>query len=118
LSLIYRERMTTLTRPRKIVALSALSMALVGIPATSAFAAPAAKPDTACMHAGIKTLQSAGLLDDVARGGLPIAAAVSLGVAPRAGTALGAVPDPLPLAVILADHRAGANSLFVYPWCG
>jgi hypothetical protein len=110
--------MTTLTRPRKIAALSALSMALVAVPATSSVAAPAAKPDTACMRAGIKTLQSAGLLDDVARGGLPIASAVSLGVTPRAGTDLGAVPDPLPLALILADHRAGANSLFVYPWCG
>jgi hypothetical protein len=109
--------MTTLTRPRTIVALSALSMALVAIPAASASAAPA-RPDTACLHAGITTLQSAGLLDDVARGGLPIATAVSLGVTPRAGTDLGAVPDPLPLAVILADHRAGANSLFVYPWCG
>jgi hypothetical protein len=110
--------MTTLTRPRKIAALSALSMALIAIPATSSIAAPGAKPDTACMRAGIKTLQSAGLLDDVARGGLPIATAVSLGVTPRAGTALSTLPDPLPLAVILADHRAGTNSLFVYPWCG
>jgi hypothetical protein len=110
--------MTTLTRPRKIAALSALSLALVATPATSAVAKPAAKPDTACMRAGIKTLQSAGLLDDVARGGLPITTAVSLGVTPRAGTDLRAVPNPLPLALILADHRAGASSLFVYPWCG
>ena len=76
-----------------------------------------AKPDVQCQRAGIKTLQSARLLDDVARGGLPIASAVSLGVTPRAGTALSAVPDPLPLRVILADHRAGDRSLFVYPWC-
>lgn len=82
----------------------------------SAAAAPA-KPDTQCQRAGIKTLQSAGLLDDVARNGLPIATAVSLGVAPRAGTDLSAVPDPLPLRVVLADHRAGSKSLFVYPWC-
>jgi hypothetical protein len=24
----------------------------------------------------------------------------------------------LPLRVVLADHRAGDDSLFVYPWCG
>jgi hypothetical protein len=28
------------------------------------------------------------------------------------------LPDPLPLRVVLADHRAGDDSLFVYPWCG
>ena len=81
-----------------------------------AIAAPA-KPDVQCQRAGLKTLQSAGLLDDVARDGLPISTAVSLGVAPRAGTDLSAVPNPLPLRVILADHRAGNKSLFVYPWC-
>ena len=36
---------------------------------------------------------------------------------PRAGTDLATLPDPLPLSVVLADHRAGDNSLFVYPWC-
>jgi hypothetical protein len=77
----------------------------------------AAKPDTACQKSGIKTLQSAGLLDDVARDGLPIATAVSLGVTPRSGTDVSALPDPLPLKVILADHRAGSKSLFDYPWC-
>jgi hypothetical protein len=39
-------------------------------------------------------------------------------VTPRTGTDLAALPDPLPLSVVLADHRAGANSLFSYPWCG
>jgi hypothetical protein len=103
----------------KIAALLTLGAALtVGVvPATASAAAPAAKPDVSCMHAGIKTLQSAGLLDDVARSGLPIATAVSLGVAPRAGTDVAALPDPLPLNVVLADHRAGDNSLFSYPWC-
>ena len=86
-------------------------------PASAAQAAPKAKPDVPCMHAGIKTLQSAKLLDDVARKGLPIATAVQLGVAPRAGADLSGVPDPLPLSLILADHRAGDRSLFVYPWC-
>jgi hypothetical protein len=99
-------------------ALAALgaAVAATALPA-SADAARPAKPDTACLHAGIKTLQSAGLLDDVARGGLPIATAVSLGVVPRAGTDVAALPDPLPLRVVLADHRAGDSSLFVYPWC-
>ena len=27
------------------------------------------------------------------------------------------LPDPLPLSVVLADHRAGDDSLFIYPWC-
>lgn len=92
------------------------AVAATALPAAADAAQPA-KPDTACMHAGIKTLQSAGLLDDVARSGLPIATAVSLGVAPRAGTDVAALPDPLPLRVVLADHRAGDSSLFVYPWC-
>jgi hypothetical protein len=76
-----------------------------------------AAQDTACKKAGIKALQSAGLLDDVARSGLPISTAVSLGVTVRPGADLSGVPDPLPLSVVLADHRAGRNSLFVYPWC-
>jgi hypothetical protein len=98
-----------------IAAVAAITATVV--PVASADAAPAAKPDVACMHAGIKTLQSARLLDDVARGGLPIATAVALGVTPRAGADLSGVPDPLPLSLILADHRAGDRSLFVYPWC-
>ena len=86
-------------------------------PATAAHAKPVAKPDTACMHAGIKTLQGAKLLDDVARDGLPISTAVALGVRPRVGADLSGAPDPLPLSLILADHRAGDRSLFIYPWC-
>jgi len=70
------------------------------------------------MRAGMSTLRSVGLLDDVARSGLPISTAVGFGVAPRAGTDVSALPDPLPLRVVLADHRAGDASLFVYPWCG
>lgn len=98
-----------------VAAVAALTAAAV--PVGSANAGPGAKPDVACMHAGIKTLQSARLLDDVARHGLPIATAVSLGVTPRPGTDLSRIPDPLPLSLVLADHRAGASSLFVYPWC-
>ncbi|MFZ2012428.1 MAG: hypothetical protein WAV00_01230 [Nocardioides sp.] len=83
----------------------------------AADAAKAAKPDVACMHAGIKTLQSAHPLDDVARNGLPISVAVGLGVTVRPGADISGVPNPLPLSLILADHRAGGSSLFIYPWC-
>lgn len=43
--------------------------------------------------------------------------AVSVGVTVREGADLSGVPDPIPLSVVLADHRAGDDSLFVYPWC-
>jgi hypothetical protein len=92
--------------------------------AAAAFAAPAqAKPDTGCMQAGMAALRGlpsdsgAGALDDVARFGLPISTAVALKVEPRPGTDVGSLPDPLPLNVVLADHRAGDKSLFIYPWC-
>ena len=88
--------------------------------ALAAFTAPAqaAKPDTDCMRAGMGVLKDAGLFSAVARGGLPISTAVAVGVTPRAGTDVASLPDPLPLNVVLADHRAGSNSLFIYPWCG
>ena len=97
-----------------------LGIVTVGLAAAGAVvtAQPAsAKADTSCQRAGISTLQGAGLLDDVARGGLPIAFAVELGVTPRAGTDVSTLPDPLPLSLVLADHRAGDDSLFSYPWC-
>lgn len=99
------------------LALAGAALVATAAPVAAAQASQPAKPDTSCMQAGIKTLQSAGLLDDVARSGLPISTAVSLGVMPRAGTDVSALPDPLPLSVILADHRAGSSSLFIYPWC-
>jgi hypothetical protein len=100
---------------RKLVSAGA---ALVAAAALVTTAAPAnATQDTACQKAGIKTLQKARLLDDVARHGLPISTAVALGVTVRPGADISGVPDPLPLPLILADHRAGSNSLFVYPWC-
>lgn len=87
--------------------------------AAAAFAAPAqaAVPDVACQKAGIGTLQSAGLLPAVAKGGVPIAFAVELGVTVRDGADISGVPDPIPFSLLLADHRAGDDSLFVYPWC-
>ena len=108
-------------RPLALTAATVLAATAATLaPVTTAHAAPqakSAKPDTACMHAGIKTLQGARLLDDVARDGLPLSTAVALGVTPRPGADLAGVPDPLPLSLILADHRAGNRSLFVYPWC-
>ena len=88
------------------------TLAVVGVPT-----AAQAKPDTDCQRAGMEALKGLGAFSAVARDGLPIATAVAVGVTPRAGTDVAALPDPLPLAVILADHRAGESSLFVYPWC-
>lgn len=108
-----------MTRTRLTIATASLTAAALGavLAPAPAQAAPPARPDTGCMQAGITTLQSAGLLDDVARDGLPIATAVALDVTVREGADLSDVPDPLPLSLILADHRAGSSSLFVYPWC-
>lgn len=95
----------------------AATAVLAPVGAASASPVHPAHPDTACMQAGIATLRSLGLLDDVARGGLPISLAVAAGVTPRAGTDVSSLPDPLPLSLVLADHRAGQHSLFLYPWC-
>ena len=100
-------------RTIKIAAVVAVAATAVAVPAGTA----SAKPDTSCMRAGIATLKSAGLFSTVAKSGLPIATAVSVGVVPRAGTDVASLPDPLPLSVVLADHRAGGTSLFIYPWC-
>jgi len=85
--------------------------------ATITSSAAAARPDVGCMQAGIKTLQSARLLDDVARGGIAIETAVSLGVSVRPGADISGVPNPIPFSMLLADHRAGESSAFLYPWC-
>ena len=95
---------------------AAMALAVAGTVVTAP-SASAAKPDIACQQAGLDTLREVGLLAAVARDGLPISVAVEYGVTPRAGTDLATLPDPLPLSVVLADHRAGDNSLFVYPWC-
>ena len=97
----------------KIAAIATLAATAIAAPAGAA----SAKPDTSCMRAGIATLKSVGLFTSVARDGLPIATAVAVGVTPRPGTDVASLPDPLPLSVVLADHRAGSSSLFIYPWC-
>jgi hypothetical protein len=100
---------------KRVVTLSvAAAMLLTSVVSTSV---SAASPDTACMKAGIKTLQSARLLDDVARHGISIETAVSLGVTVRPGADISGVPNPIPFSVLLADHRAGDSSAFIYPWC-
>lgn len=104
----------------KKTALASAAAAMLGVSllaAPAATAAPAAKPDTACMQAGIATLKSIdGLFQSVAKNGLRVGDAVALGVAPRPGVEVD-LDTVLPLSVVLADHRAGDNSLFVYPWC-
>lgn len=97
-----------------------LTLAVLALTVTAALPAGAAGhgPDTDCQRAGLAVLRDAGLLTSVARDGLPIATAVSVGVTVRDGADISDLPDPLPLPVVLADHRAGDDSLFVYPWCG
>ena len=97
---------------------AAAALAAAGLAVTGAATASAAAPDTECMRAGISTLKDAGLLSAVAKDGLPVADAVALGVTPREGTDVSALPAVLPFSTVLADHRAGDDSLFVYPWCG
>ena len=97
------------------------ALAVVGGAAIAARVGPYAdwlQVASALVLLGIAALQGAGLLDDVASGGLSISYAVDeLGVEARSTTDVGSLPDPLPLSVVLADHRAGDNSLFLYPWC-
>lgn len=99
--------------PRLLAAASVTALAIL-VPTAGAQAAP----DTDCMRAGMTALKSLGAFSAVAKDGLPISTAVAVGVTPRAGTDVASLPDPLPLSVILADHRAGDDSLFIYPWCG
>ena len=104
--------LTTRAAARTALVLAA-GLALAALPATAASAAQ----DTACQQAGIAKLKSLGVFSAVARGGLAIETAVAVGVEPRMGTDVASLPNPLPLPVILADHRAGDDSLFIYPWC-
>ena len=97
----------------------ATTAAVLALGAATVAVAPAAsaKQDTACMQSGIAFLKKNDLFSTVAANGLAVSTAVSVGVAPRAGTDVSALPAVLPLSVVLADHRAGSDSLFIYPWC-
>lgn len=105
-----------MSRTRTRIAAAALAAA--GLTAVGAGAAQAAPADGRCQAAGIATLKSIGAFKAVRDNGVPIATAVSLGVTVREGADISGVPDPIPFQLLLADHRAGDNSLFVYPWCG
>ncbi len=98
-------------------------LAVVAAAGLTLAAAPAAtagghsKPDTECMQAGIAFLKENELFSTVAKEGLPVATAVAVGVTPRDEDMEVDLDAVLPLSVVLADHRAGDDSLFVYPWC-
>jgi len=105
--------MSTRTR----IAAAAL-VAAAGASVLVAAPAQAATPDTGCMQAGIATLKAVGLHSAVAKGGITVGTADSVGVTPRNGLPDGFTLDTvIPYSTLLADHRAGDNSIFVYPWC-
>ena len=86
--------------------------------AATAFAAPAPAADGQCQAAGIATLKSIGAFKAVRDNGVTVATAVSLGVTPRDGLPEGFTLDTaIDFQTLIADHRAGDDSIFVYPWC-
>ncbi len=98
---------------------AAAFVAAAGASVLVAAPAQAATPDTACMKAGIATLKAVGLHSAVAKNGITVATAVSVGVTARNGLPQGFTLDTvIPYSTLLADHRAGGDSIFVYPWCG
>jgi len=104
----------TSTRTRIAASLAAAA----GIAALAAAPAQAAQ-DTQCMRNGIATLKAVGLHSAVAKDGITVGTAVSVGVTPRNGLPEGFTLDTvIPYSTLLADHRAGTDSIFVYPWCG
>ena len=97
--------------------IAATIAAAAGIAALAAAPAQAATPDTECMQAGIATLKAVGLHSAVAKSGISVRAAVGFGVAPRDGLPEGFTLDTvISYSTLLADHRAGADSIFIYPW--
>jgi len=98
---------------------AATFVAAAGASVLVAAPAQAATPDTSCMQAGIATLKAVGLHSAVAKNGIPVGTAVSVGVTARNGLPQGFTLDTvIPYSTLLADHRAGDDSIFVYPWCG
>ena len=69
---------------------AAAFVAAAGASVLVAAPAQAATPDTACMQAGIATLKAVGLHSAVAKNGITVGTAVSVGVTPRNG-----LPDGL-----------------------
>lgn len=93
--------------------------AAAAIAAVAAAPASAASADGRCQAAGIATLKEIGAFKAVRDNGVSVGTAVSLGVAPRNGLPEGFTLDTvIPFHTLLADHRAGDDSLFIYPWCG
>jgi hypothetical protein len=102
------------TRTRIAASLAAAA----GIAALAAAPASAAPADGRCQAAGIATLKDAGVFKAVRDNGISVGTAVSFGVTPRNGLPEGFTADTvIPFQTLLADHRAGENSIFVYPWC-
>lgn len=92
--------------------------AAAGIAALAAAPASAAPADGRCQAAGIATLKAVGEFKNVRDNGISVATAVGFGVAPRDGLPEGVTLDTvIPFQTLLADHRAGGDSIFVYPWC-
>jgi hypothetical protein len=69
------------------------------------------------MRVGLNFLQSLNALPYIAKNGVPIQIVFDYGATQRPGSDLSTLPDPIPLSVLLADHRAGDNSVFICPWC-
>lgn len=99
--------------------IAASIVAAAGIAALAAAPASASTTtDGRCQAAGIATLKQIGAFKAVRDNGVSVGTAVSLGVAPRDGLPEGFTLDTvIPFQTLLADHRAGADSIFVYPWC-
>jgi hypothetical protein len=103
------------TRTRIAASLAAAA----GVAALAAAPASAAPADGRCQAAGIATLKTLGPLSSFVQNGVPVAAAVANGVTVRPGMedVAATLPAVLPFQVVLADHRAGDDSIFIYPWC-
>ena len=112
-----RSRGPTLEETPMTVRTRLAAVAAVALGVTLLASAPAQAADGRCQAAGIATLKSIDAFQAVREDGVSIATAVSLGVTVRDGADISGVPDPIPFQLLLADHRAGDASLFVYPWC-
>ena len=59
-----------------------------------------------------------GEFKNVRDNGISVATAVGFGVTARDGLPEGVTGETvIPFHTLLADHRAGGDSIFVYPWC-